>query len=360
VDREGTVIEFLRFDGIGDPLRWIHHCECYFRVRRTPENKRIAYAAFYLLDSAQLWYHRLPDNGSPSTWEQLVLLVTDRFRPKFTDKPLSTPTVDSDAATREGVDDNNILFKATGEGDDALHMDDASVEHGVGNSNILVVSEGDDALPTDDDNGALRADGGSDVSSSVNATVPIISTIGAPIATSAWATSWLRSTAAVPLGGDDSILSVGSLSALRVGSDGNNLGVGNLNTDGRCSSGGSGALAVGKGGDILRARNNVDPTAGGNILNTCSGNGPDHVAIHDLLALRAFTTATPPLCAHKECHWYFALLTDHRSTSDLTHHQKSKMLLSLSEFGWGPPVSGWDRVNQKNKGPRLSSHFSTK
>jgi hypothetical protein len=54
--REGTIVKFSRFDGIGDPLRWIHHCERYFRIRRTPENKRVAYAAFHLRDDTQLWY----------------------------------------------------------------------------------------------------------------------------------------------------------------------------------------------------------------------------------------------------------------------------------------------------------------
>jgi hypothetical protein len=33
-------LEFPRFDGTGDPVRWIHSCKCYFRGRRTPENKR--------------------------------------------------------------------------------------------------------------------------------------------------------------------------------------------------------------------------------------------------------------------------------------------------------------------------------
>jgi hypothetical protein len=41
-------LDFPRFDGNGDPLQWIHCCECYFRDCRTPENKRIAYAAFHL------------------------------------------------------------------------------------------------------------------------------------------------------------------------------------------------------------------------------------------------------------------------------------------------------------------------
>jgi hypothetical protein len=32
----------------------------------------------------------------------------------------------------------------------------------------------------------------------------------------------------------------------------------------------------------------------------------------------------------------------------------------LVNLDGGPPDSGWDRVNKKNKGPRLSSHFSRK
>jgi hypothetical protein len=70
-------LKFLRFDGTGDPLQWIHLCERYFRGCRTPENKRVAYAAFHLLDGAQLWYHRLL--GSPPTWEHFVLLIAARF-----------------------------------------------------------------------------------------------------------------------------------------------------------------------------------------------------------------------------------------------------------------------------------------
>jgi hypothetical protein len=35
----------------------------HFRLRRTPKDKRVAYAAFNLLDDAQLWYYRLKLNG---------------------------------------------------------------------------------------------------------------------------------------------------------------------------------------------------------------------------------------------------------------------------------------------------------
>jgi hypothetical protein len=33
-------LEFLKFDGSGDPLPWLNHCERYFHVRRTPEHQR--------------------------------------------------------------------------------------------------------------------------------------------------------------------------------------------------------------------------------------------------------------------------------------------------------------------------------
>jgi hypothetical protein len=32
-------------------------------IRRTPEPKHVALAAWYLLDDAQLWFHRLELNG---------------------------------------------------------------------------------------------------------------------------------------------------------------------------------------------------------------------------------------------------------------------------------------------------------
>jgi small-conductance mechanosensitive channel len=47
-------LEFSKFDDTSDPLLWLNHCERYFLVRRTPEHQRVAFAAFYLLDDAQL------------------------------------------------------------------------------------------------------------------------------------------------------------------------------------------------------------------------------------------------------------------------------------------------------------------
>jgi hypothetical protein len=60
----------------------------YFLVRRTPEHQRVAFAAFYLLDDAQLWFHRLELNGGRLTWPQFIQLVNARFRPPLTDSPV--------------------------------------------------------------------------------------------------------------------------------------------------------------------------------------------------------------------------------------------------------------------------------
>jgi hypothetical protein len=61
-----------------------------------------------------------------------------------------------DAAAQEGAGDNDVLFKAIEAGDDALHADDDSGEHGTGSYNILVVGEGDDALHVNDDRSVRR------------------------------------------------------------------------------------------------------------------------------------------------------------------------------------------------------------
>jgi hypothetical protein len=81
-------LEFLKFDNTSGPLPWLNRCESYFLVHRTPEHQRVAFAAFYLLDDAQLWFHHLELNDGRPTWPQFVQLVNARFGLPVTDSPV--------------------------------------------------------------------------------------------------------------------------------------------------------------------------------------------------------------------------------------------------------------------------------
>jgi hypothetical protein len=78
-------LEFLKFNGSGDPLPWLNRCERHFHVRRTPEHQRVAFTAFYFLDDVQLWFHRMELNDGRPIWPQFVQLVNARFGPPLTD-----------------------------------------------------------------------------------------------------------------------------------------------------------------------------------------------------------------------------------------------------------------------------------
>jgi hypothetical protein len=78
-----------KFDGASDPLSWLNRCERCFHVRRTLVHQRVSFAAFYLLDNAQLWFHWMELNGGKLTWPQFVQLVNACFGPPLTDSPIS-------------------------------------------------------------------------------------------------------------------------------------------------------------------------------------------------------------------------------------------------------------------------------
>jgi hypothetical protein len=86
-------LEFPKFDGSSDPLPWLNRCERYFRVRRTPDHKRVAYAAFHLLDDVQLWFHRLELNGGQPDCNHFIQLVNAQFGLPLTDSPICAFTM---------------------------------------------------------------------------------------------------------------------------------------------------------------------------------------------------------------------------------------------------------------------------
>jgi hypothetical protein len=62
---------------------WLNRFERYFHGRHTPDNKRVVFAAFYLLR-----FHHKGLNGSRPTWPQFVQRVNVLFGPSLTDSSI--------------------------------------------------------------------------------------------------------------------------------------------------------------------------------------------------------------------------------------------------------------------------------
>jgi len=74
-------LRFPKYDGVDDPLGWLHKCEQFFRKLRTLEDEKVLTASFYMDGAAEQWYYRLEQNHGVPTWPQFVDLVNKRFGP---------------------------------------------------------------------------------------------------------------------------------------------------------------------------------------------------------------------------------------------------------------------------------------
>jgi hypothetical protein len=101
-------MEFSKFDGGGDPLPWLNRCERFFHVRQMSYGKKVVFTMFYLLNDAQLWFHRMELNGDRPTWPQFVQLrrtdTVNEFYKRFIALSYRNPVTAPDAfpATRRG------------------------------------------------------------------------------------------------------------------------------------------------------------------------------------------------------------------------------------------------------------------
>jgi hypothetical protein len=71
-------LQFPTFDDKSYLLPWLNRCDRYFRLRRTPEDKMVAYYRYYRLE---LWYYRLWHTSTFNLLDDAVLSVGAQRRP---------------------------------------------------------------------------------------------------------------------------------------------------------------------------------------------------------------------------------------------------------------------------------------
>lgn len=108
-----TKVEFPTFDGKSDPLVWLHHrCELFFAKSPHTDHEKVTTAAYYLLDSAQLWYKRRAQDGHQFSWTQFKDACTLRFGPPrssaITVQPLGQHNTQPQLSPAEILEQQNL------------------------------------------------------------------------------------------------------------------------------------------------------------------------------------------------------------------------------------------------------------
>lgn len=83
-----TKLDFPTYDGIEDPLIWLHRCEKFFTNQRTANQEKVGLASFRMVGEAQLWVYQLELEEHNLTWGVFKEYCTLRFGPPMKSNPL--------------------------------------------------------------------------------------------------------------------------------------------------------------------------------------------------------------------------------------------------------------------------------
>jgi hypothetical protein len=74
-------LNFLTYDGKGDPRPWLTRCNLFFLGQRTLDTDKTWVASYHLTDVDALWYGHLEEKIGRPTWPYFVARVSQHFAP---------------------------------------------------------------------------------------------------------------------------------------------------------------------------------------------------------------------------------------------------------------------------------------
>lgn len=66
---QGQRLKFKRYNGEGDPIIWVAHCEQYFEIYGILDKNKVSLASYHLEDEALLWFQLHKKENMLITWE---------------------------------------------------------------------------------------------------------------------------------------------------------------------------------------------------------------------------------------------------------------------------------------------------